>query len=38
MKKRLIWDSPTRIFHWSLVILVSISFTTGLIGGFDIMD
>lgn len=28
-----VWDSPTRIFHWSLAILVVLSFATGKIGG-----
>jgi cytochrome b len=28
-----VWDSPTRIFHWTLVLLVVFSFTTGKIGG-----
>jgi cytochrome b len=29
----LVWDLPTRLFHWLLVILVIISFVTGNIGG-----
>jgi cytochrome b len=29
----LVWDFPTRLFHWLLVILVIISFVTGNIGG-----
>jgi cytochrome b len=33
-----IWDAPTRLFHWSLVSLMSISFYTGLSGGFVEMD
>lgn len=28
-----VWDLPVRLFHWSLVLLVVISFTTGKIGG-----
>lgn len=28
-----IWDLPTRLFHWSLVLLVGISWTTSEIGG-----
>jgi cytochrome b len=28
-----VWDLPTRIFHWALVVLVIFSFTTGKIGG-----
>ncbi|MCB1644341.1 MAG: cytochrome b/b6 domain-containing protein [Pseudomonadales bacterium] len=37
-KGPLVWDVPTRLFHWALVILITISFYTGLTGGFDIMD
>jgi cytochrome b len=29
----LVWDLPTRLFHWLLVVLVIISFITGNIGG-----
>lgn len=28
-----VWDFPTRLFHWLLVVLVAVSFTTGVIGG-----
>jgi cytochrome b len=28
-----VWDLPTRIFHWALVVLVVLSFTTGKAGG-----
>ena len=28
-----VWDFPTRLFHWSLVVLVIVSFVTGNIGG-----
>ena len=28
-----VWDFPTRLFHWVLVVLVAVSFTTGSIGG-----
>lgn len=28
-----IWDLPTRLFHWLLVALVILSFTTGKLGG-----
>lgn len=28
-----LWDLPTRLFHWLLVALVVLSFTTGKIGG-----
>ncbi len=29
----LIWDLPTRIFHWLLAFVVSLQFITGLLGG-----
>jgi cytochrome b len=32
-RRVLVWDFPTRLFHWLLVILVIISFVTGNIGG-----
>ena len=32
-RKVLVWDLPTRLFHWLLVILVIISFVTAKIGG-----
>jgi cytochrome b len=28
-----VWDLPTRLFHWSLVVLVVFLFVTGKIGG-----
>jgi cytochrome b len=28
-----VWDLPTRLFHWTLVVLVSTSFVTAKIGG-----
>jgi cytochrome b len=28
-----VWDLPTRVFHWTLAVLVVFSFTTGKIGG-----
>ena len=28
-----IWDLPTRLFHWSLVVLVTISVVTSKLGG-----
>jgi len=28
-----VWDLPVRLFHWSLVVLVAFSFTTGKLGG-----
>ena len=30
----LVWDLPTRLFHWLLVTLVIAAFVTGKIGGF----
>jgi len=33
MKRVLVWDLPTRIFHWALVICVSGSFISVQIGG-----
>jgi cytochrome b len=32
-RKIRVWDFPTRLFHWLLVIFVIISFLTGKIGG-----
>jgi len=32
-RRVLVWDLPTRLFHWLLVALVIISFLTGNIGG-----
>jgi cytochrome b len=29
----LIWDLPTRLFHWLLVVLVAVSFASGKVGG-----
>jgi cytochrome b len=28
-----VWDLPVRLFHWALVVLLAISFTTAQIGG-----
>jgi len=28
-----VWDLPTRLFHWSLVLSVSVAIATGLVGG-----
>jgi len=33
-----VWDLPTRLFHWSLVLLVAVSIYTGENGGFKEMD
>ncbi|XOV86012.1 MAG: cytochrome b/b6 domain-containing protein [Pseudomonadota bacterium] len=38
MKRTLVWDLPTRLFHWSLVVLIIVSFYTGYTGGFREMD
>lgn len=38
MNRSYVWDLSTRIFHWLLVILVSISLYTGFVGGFKEMD
>lgn len=32
-KRIQLWDIPTRLFHWLLVLLVSLAFATGLTGG-----
>lgn len=29
----LVWDLPTRLFHWLLVVLVAVSFVTAKMGG-----
>ena len=31
-----VWDLPTRLFHWSLLVLVVVLWATGEFGGFDI--
>ena len=28
----LVWDAPTRLFHWLLVALIAVSWTTGSLG------
>lgn len=38
MNKVRIWDIPTRLFHWTLVLLLGVSFYTGLNGGIAEMD
>lgn len=38
MKRAYVWDISTRLFHWILVILISISMYTGFVGGFEEMD
>lgn len=39
-KKRptLIWDIPTRVFHWLLVLAVSVCLYTGFFGDFEAID
>lgn len=32
-KRIALWDLPTRIFHWALVVLIVAAFITGKIGG-----
>ena len=34
----ILWDLPTRLFHWALAVLITASITTGLLGGFDEME
>ena len=34
-KKVKVWDIWVRVFHWSLVALILLSYLTGEIGGFD---
>lgn len=38
MNRSYVWDIWTRLFHWSLVVLISISMYTGFVGGFEEMD
>lgn len=38
MKAKLVWGLPIRLFHWSLVILLCVSFYTGEFGDFDSID
>ena len=33
LKRIRLWDLPTRIFHWALVVLVSIAVVSGEVGG-----
>jgi len=33
VKRIALWDLPTRVFHWALVVLVVAAFITGQIGG-----
>ena len=32
-KRILLWDLPTRLFHWSLVLSVVAALITGQVGG-----
>lgn len=34
-QKAKVWDLPTRLFHWALVLLVLLSYLTGEFGGFN---
>ncbi len=36
-KRILVWDLPTRVFHWSLVLAVTVAVISGEIGG-DLME
>lgn len=38
MKQILIWQWPTRIFHWLLVLVILFSFYSGLNGGLQEME
>jgi len=38
VKKVLVWDLPTRLFHWSVAILFCVSLYTGFNGGLNEMD
>jgi len=38
LDKILVWDFPTRAFHWILVFAIAFSVYTGLDGGFKEMD
>ena len=38
MKLIKVWDLPTRLFHWILVLVLLTSVYTGLDGGFEEMD
>jgi cytochrome b len=38
MKKIMVWDLPTRLFHWLLVVLLCFSFVTALIEEFQNTD
>jgi cytochrome b len=33
-----VWDLPTRLFHWSLAALVAVSIYTGNVGGLRVME
>jgi cytochrome b len=33
---KLVWDLPTRLFHWTLVALVTLLWVTGEFGGLDL--
>lgn len=37
MRKTYVWDLPTRLFHWSLALLVAFQWASAEVGGF-LMD
>jgi cytochrome b len=37
IRKIRVWDLPTRLFHWSIVLLVGVLWYTGKTGGLDEM-
>jgi cytochrome b len=30
-----VWDAPTRLFHWALVVLITLQYLTG---EYDLLD
>ncbi|MFT7130697.1 MAG: cytochrome b [Gammaproteobacteria bacterium] len=38
MKKILVWDKHTRLFHWFLVVFIVFSLATGLANDMDMME
>ncbi|MGK0499564.1 MAG: cytochrome b [Oceanicoccus sp.] len=38
MKKILVWDLHSRVFHWLLLLVVTFSLTTGLLADIDLME
>lgn len=31
-----VWDGPTRLFHWGLVLMILLLWLTGVVGGIDL--